>query len=114
MSKNVLLHLARRVLNEVLSEINKQINRIQQEVIQEFETYLRQVVDGCWRGEDAEQFKSEVQGLLLPRLNEIAGSGGIVPRTQVGVENAAQVVERADQRVSGLVSNLNDTFSKIY
>jgi len=112
--KSVLLHLARRMLNDALAEITTHINSIQQKVTQELENYLKQVIDGCWRGEDAEQFKSEIQSFVLPRLKEIADGGGIIPRMHTGIENAAQVIERADQRMSQLVGNLNETFSKIY
>lgn len=113
-AKGVLMRLARRVLNQVLTEVNTQVNRIQQEVIQEVESYLRQVIDGAWRGEDAEQFKSELTNFVLPRLNELASSGGILPRVYTGIDDAAKVIERTDNRVSQLVGDLNETFSRIY
>jgi uncharacterized protein YukE len=109
--KKFLLKLALKILQGVISEITKQVNVVENEITQEVQKYLNQVIDGAWKGPDAERFKQEVQGMVLPRLSNLTG---ICTKTVSGIDNAVQVVQQADQKVTQLVSDLNTTFSKIY
>lgn len=108
---SVLLKLARKVLEQVLNEVNKQTNRVQQEILDEMQKYITQGFDDVWRGEDAEQFKEKVMRTAVPQAQSVITFN---TATHTGLINASDVVTRADQRVSQLVSDLNNTFSRIY
>lgn len=109
--KDALLKFARAILNGIINEINKAINKVQNEVVGEAGKILGSLTDQVWKGEDANAFKQELAKVLMPELNEFLGMG---KQLISGFENAAQVIERADQKVSQVVSELNNVFAKIY
>jgi hypothetical protein len=109
--KDLLMKFARAVLNGIMNEINKAINKVQNEVVGEASKILGSVTDQVWKGEDANAFKQELGKVLIPELNDFIG---MTNKLVSGFENAAQVIERADQKVSQVVGDLNNIFAKIY
>jgi uncharacterized protein YukE len=107
--KKFLIRLAIKILEQVLNVIYQQINRLQQEVVEQVENMVFQQMDDFWRGEDAEMFKSDVANAL----QEAAEIIGLTQRTCTGLERARDVIIRADQQASNLVSDLDRTFSRI-
>jgi uncharacterized protein YukE len=109
--KALLLKLAFKILQQVISEIIKQIAKVQVDVLDEMKKFVMQGFDDIWRGEDADQFKEKVLKSAVPLAEYLVG---ITTNTSNGLNNAAQVITRADQKVNQMVSDLNSTFSKIY
>ncbi|MBZ0307127.1 MAG: hypothetical protein K8I82_13740 [Anaerolineae bacterium] len=105
-----LLKLAIKILEQVLSEITKQLNRVQNEVLNEAQRWVTQGFDDIWRGEDADQFKEKVQKLAVPDLQDIIQ---VVTNTHNGLQNAADIIVRADQKAYQAVSDLAGLYAKI-
>lgn len=109
-SRSFLIRLAIQILSQVIAVLNKQINRLQQEVVDEMESWIFKQMDGFWRGEDAEMFKQEASKAIQEAVEAI----GLTRRTVTGLETARDILLQADQRSAGLVSDLNREFSNIY
>lgn len=105
-----LLKLAIKVLGQVLSEVTKQINRVQNEVISEMQRWVTQGFDDIWRGEDADQFKEKVMKLMIPDLDKVVN---VVTNTHNGLQEAAEIVVKADQSAYQMVSDLAGLYAKI-
>lgn len=106
-----MLRLARQMLMQVVNTINQQVNIVQEQVTEQITRFADQMLDDMWQGPDAEKFRSEVKGVVLPALNSIVD---ITTATASGLNNAAQTVEQGDKRVTQLVNELNNTFARIY
>lgn len=109
--RDFLLKIARSVLNEVMSEITRQITRIQNEVMQEAQNYVREIIGGAWVAPDADRLVNEINTVIIPGLNRVTNA---TSRTLQGTQSAVDTIVAADTRVSQMVSDLNNTFSKIY
>lgn len=109
--EEALMKFARKILEGVINEITKAINRVQNEVISEASKFLSSVTDAVWKGEDADAFKAEVAKMILPGLNDMTAMG---KKLIGGFEQAADVIQKADQRVDQIVGDLNSLFGKIY
>lgn len=105
------LKLVRALLHQVIDEVNRQITRVQNEVIQEAQNLVREVVNGAWKGPDADRFIAEVNNEILPGL-DVTNRGH--RKTIEGCEHAAQTITEADNRAAQLVADLNSTFARIY
>jgi uncharacterized protein YukE len=109
--KKALMRLARKILQGVLDEITKQLNIVQNEVIEGMTRFVTQGFDDIWRGEDADQFKQKVMRLAVPNGQEIVN---VVSRTHTALNRAAESIEAADQKANQMVSDLQNTFSRIF
>lgn len=108
--KKYLIRLAIQILNQVVATLNKQINRVQQEVVDEIESWVFKQMESFWRGKDAEMFKQDISKSVQETVEVI----GLTRRTVDGLENARDVIVQADQQSANLVSDLNREFSNIY
>lgn len=109
--KKFLIKLARRILDQVLQVIQQQINRLQQEVMEEITNIIRSQLTDMWQGEDADEFAQRVEGQVLPVLDSLIG---VVTHSHSGLQQAADIITRADQAASQMVSELNNQFANIY
>ncbi|MCA9885825.1 MAG: WXG100 family type VII secretion target [Anaerolineae bacterium] len=107
---NILLKIARQVLRTVLGEITRQVQVVQQQVL---DAIMRDVanVDEIWVGEGAEAFKAEASGMVQNRLNEVIG---LTTRTHQAIIQAEERMTQADQQVQNLVSNLVSEYTQVY
>lgn len=105
-----LLKVARAVLEGVLQEITRQINIVQQQVIEELKNYVSRGFDDIWQGDDALQFKDKVMKRAIPGAEQIVG---ITTNTHSGIIRAAEVIQNADRQATQMVGDLNNTFSQI-
>jgi len=106
-----LLKLARRVLEQVLNELNRQITRVEQDILEQMRSYISEGFDDIWRGEDAEQFKQKVNTQAIRQAESVIT---ITVGTHDGLIRASDVITRADKQVAQKVSDLNGTFSQLY
>jgi len=107
---NILLTLARTILNGVLDEINKQLSTLETQVINVMQGFIKDVVNGMWQGPDADKFVAALND-VLPKVQDIS------QRTTAfssGISNAADHITQADQNAQQQVADLVGQFAKIY
>lgn len=107
---NFLLKLAEEMLNQILGEVTKLMNRVQQEVIGEMTRIITQGFDDVWRGEDADAFKQKVQKAAVPPATNMVQYVG---KLFQGVQRAAELIKRADTQASAVVDDLVGIISRI-
>ena len=108
--KKLLLKIARRVLQQVLATIQQQINIVQQQVLEYLMNYVNQT-DSMWRGDDADVFVAEFKGQVAPVLQQLVGA---TTNTYNGIQQAADRIDAADQKVANMVDDLVNDFTAIY
>ena len=104
----LLMRLARKVVEGVLSQLNQLLGMVQELAMAPMRMMIQQVTGGVWRGNGANAFVQEVSSLMIPGVGKVAS-------TITGISNnlkfAQSVIDRADEDVSKLVkSKITDTF----
>ncbi len=104
----LLMRLARKVVEGVLSQLNQLLGMVQELAMAPMRMMIQQVTGGVWRGNGANAFVQEVSSLMIPGVGKVAS-------TITGISNnlkfAQSVIDRADDEVSKLVkSKITDTF----
>lgn len=108
---SVLLRFARQVVQNILSQLTQQFNIIQEQAYSPMQAMIQQVMDGVWVGKGADAFVEEVSSLMMPGVGKI-GEG--ISTYSKNVQNAIDVMDRADEQVSGIVNALGDIFDSIF
>lgn len=108
---SVLLRFARQVVQNVLSQLMQQFNVIQEQAFNPMQAMVQQVTDGVWVGKGADAFVEEVSSIMMPGVGKI-GDG--INRFSKNIQNAVDVMDRADEQVSGFVNSLGDIFGGIF
>jgi hypothetical protein len=108
MIKKLIMRLARKVLDGVLSQLKGLLSTVQDMAMAPMRQMIQQVTGGVWRGNGANAFVQEVSSLMIPGVGKVAS-------TITGMSNnltfAQGVIDRADEEVSKLVkSKLTDVF----
>lgn len=108
MIKKLLMRLARKVLNGVLSQLKGLLSMVQDMAMAPMRQMIQQVTNGVWRGNGANAFVQDVSSKMIPGVEKVAA-------TLTGMGNnltfAQGVIDRADDEVSKLVkSKLTDVF----
>ena len=112
MKTSVLLKIARAVLAAVIDTMNKQVGIVQQQAQEPLEGFVKQVMGGIWKGPDADKFVSEVQKLVVPKVQETHTA---IHALRGGVERAAEVIVNADRNAANnMISELDRQFADIY
>lgn len=105
----VLLRMARAVLDNVLKGLNEQLDAIEQFAMNPMKAIIQQVVGGAWQGKGADAFVEEVSSLLIPNVNTIKSQ---ITTHHTNLVNAREIIDRADEEVDRLIkSRLYDAFS---
>lgn len=109
MISNVLLRLARQVVESVLSQLLQQNNIVQNMALAPMRAIVQQVVGGVWRGDGADAFVSEVTQMMIPGVGRVSDT---ITKLNSNVRFAQDTITQADQKVNRLVqSRLTDTFN---
>ena len=108
---SVLLRFARQVVQNVLSQLTQQFNLIQEQAYSPMQAMVQQVMDGVWVGKGADAFVEEVSSLMMPGVGKI-GEG--ISTYSKNIQNAMDVMDRADEQVAGIVNALGDIFDGIF
>lgn len=103
------MKLLRGPVQDVVSRIMKQID-ILGDVQSRFSGFSS-ALQGAWIGEDADAFVEEVQTRLIPEIMDLIAAIGGMPG---GLNQAMDIMDAADKRGRGLVSQLGDTFGSIF
>lgn len=108
---SVLLRFARQVVQNILSQLTQQFNMIQEQAYSPMQAMVQQVMDGVWVGKGADAFVEEVSSLMMPGVGKI-GEG--ISTYSKNIQNAMDVMDRADEQVAGIVNALGDIFDGIF
>jgi uncharacterized protein YukE len=93
----------------VLGQMTQQLNIVDR-VKDEMVSLVTQGFDDVWRGENADAFKQKVQSSSAPKCQHISE---MARGMQNGILQAADVIQRADQRANQLVSDLASQYAQI-
>ena len=108
---SVLLRFARQVVQNILSQLTQQFNIVQEQAYSPMQAMVQQVMDGIWVGKGADAFLEEVSSLMMPGVGKI-GEG--ISTYSRNIQNAMDVMDRADEQVAGIVNALGDIFDSIF
>lgn len=108
---SVLLRFARQVVQNILSQLTQQFNIIQEQAYSPMQAMVQQVADGMWVGKGADAFVEEVSGLMMPGVGKIGDGINVFSKN---IQNAIDVMDAADEQVSGFVNSLGDLFGGIF
>lgn len=109
--RKALIKLARRVVEQVQSGLNQQLDVVQDQIRRPIEAIIQEVVGGVWRGAGADAFVEELSNLIVPTSGRIADR---ITDTGQRIAKAVDIIDRADEQVNNMVNNLADTFEAIY
>jgi uncharacterized protein YukE len=108
---SVLLRFARQVVQNVLGQLTQQFNIIQEQAFSPMQAMVQQVTDGVWVGKGADAFVEEVSSIMMPGVGKIGDGINVFSKN---IQNAMDVMDRADEQVSGFVNSLGDIFGGIF
>ena len=111
MGFKALLRFARKVVQNVLSQLMQQLNVVQEQAYSPMQAMVQEVTNVLWIGKGADAFVEEVSNLMMPGVGRI-GEG--IDTYSKNIQNAIDVIDRADEQVNTAVSNLVDVFSAIF
>ena len=96
------------VVQQVMSTITEQIN-FTEEILSQIRGFVPGL-ESAWQGDDAEAFIQEINSRLVPEVTaSVASIGGM----HVGIARASEIVQAADQKARGFVTELEGVFDKI-
>ena len=108
---DMLMKLARQVLQGILSQLMNQLNVVEQQALQPLRQMIQEVTNGIWIGEGANAFVEEIQNMMIPDTTKITQH---IRTVHTNLQFAQQVIDQADTKVSRLVkSRLHDAFKFI-
>ncbi len=108
---SALIRFARQVVQNVLSQLTQQFNIVQEQAYSPMQAMVQQVMDGVWVGRGADAFVDEVSSLMMPGVGKIGDGINVFSRN---IQNAIDVMDRADEQVNGVVNSLGDLFGGIF
>ena len=111
MLRSILIRIARQVVQNVLSQLTQLLNTVQQDAYSPMQAMVQQVTDGVWVGRGADAFVEEVSSIMMPGVGRIGDGINIFSRN---IQNAVDVMDRADEQVNSLVNGLGDMFGGIF
>lgn len=104
-----LIHLAIQKLAGVVDVVNRQVDRLQAEIVEDITSTILGPLDEYWRGDSATQFAEETQQMV----SELTEAMSSTRNTCQALESARDTMVRADQQAQGLVSDLENVYQKI-
>ena len=108
---SVILRFARQVVSNVLSQLTQQLNVIQEQAHAPMKAMVADVVGGIWIGKGADAFVEEVSNIMLPGVGRITDH---ITKFHGDITGAINIMDQADEQVTGMVNGLADIFDGIY
>jgi len=107
MIMNLIMSFVRSQVDNLLGQATKEIDRLGDEVTGGLKNALNPLQNGMWTGQGADKFFEEMTGVVFPEIASIA-TGGV---DFIGAfQNAANIIEQADEAISGIVNSVVDMF----
>jgi hypothetical protein len=111
MFTQILIRIARSVVQNVLSQLTQQLNVVQEQAHSPMQAMVQQVTDGVWVGRGADAFVDEVSSLMMPGVGRIGEGIGTYSKN---IQNALDVMDQADEAVNNIIGGLGDLFGGIF
>jgi len=105
-----LLRFAEQVVQSVQQQFTQQLNVLTEQAFNPMQAVLQQVENGAWTGVGADAFKDELSNLHMPGVGLI---GDQVQNFQKNLQQAAQIMTKADQDAHQGVQSMVEVFEKI-
>ena len=105
-----LLRFAEQVVQSVQQSFTQQLNVVTEQAFNPMQAILQQVENGAWTGVGADAFKDELSNLHMPGVGLI---GDQVQNFQKNLQQAAQIMTKADQDAHQGVQSMVEVFEKI-
>jgi WXG100 family type VII secretion target len=103
------LQFQRAIVQELMGTIKKQ-HSTANDIMSQVKGY-GPMVQGAWIGPDANEFVADIARKFVPAMTELMLA---IAGINVNLTKATETVDQADSKAKSIVSNLADTFSKIY
>lgn len=104
---NLILSFIRSQSDNLLNQATREITKLSDEVTGGIRNALNPLQGGMWTGQGANKFFEEMTSVVFPEIASIA-TGGF---DFIGAfQNAANIIQQADEAISGLVNSVVDTF----
>lgn len=107
----VLMRLARAILNSVMVQLTQQFDIVEDQALNPMRTMVQAVTGGMWRGAGADAFVNEVSSLMIPGVGVV---GENITTINNNIQNAIDVMDRADSQVTSMVNGLGDVFDAVF
>lgn len=109
--KKMLMRFARQVVAGVTAQLTQQMNIVQQQALAPMNAIIQEVTGGVWVGQGADAFVQDIRTIYVPKTSNIFDAIGKVIKD---LNNAVDVIDKADQQVQQKVQALDDLFQNIY
>lgn len=107
---SVLLSLARRAVEQVMAEVQRQNSIVENEIIEQMKLEVGPALDAIWVGEDASLFRAKVLQQAVPSADALVTHNN---GTRAGLGTAEEIVSNADVQVQRTVGELDNLFKRI-
>lgn len=111
MLQKMLIRLARKILENVLSQLTQQFNVVQEQALSPVRTIMQAVMDRAWVGDGANAFVSEINSLTIPGIGRVGDS---ITSMNSNLQSARDIIDQADEAVSRIVSSKLQSVFKFY
>ena len=107
---SVLLSLARRAVEQVMAEVQRQNSIVENEIVEQMKLEVGPGLEDFWKGEDALLFRSKVLQQAVTQADAIVVHNN---GTRTGLGTAQEIVTNADKQVQRTVAELDNQFKRI-
>jgi hypothetical protein len=108
---DAILSFAREIVQGVMSQITQQLSIITDAVESPIKNMVQQVVGGVWKGRGSEAFVNEINSVVFPL---IAGCLTGVTGVNTNINKAMDIMDQAENAVTGIVGEIADVFGGIF
>jgi len=109
--KSAILRFARAVVQNVLSQLTQLTNLVQEAAMAPMKAMVQAVTGGVWIGKGADAFVAEVNQVMIPGIGVIMQHIGT---WQKNLQQASDIIDKADNDVNGMVNQVSDVFEGIF
>lgn len=109
--RSFLLKIAYQVVAHVVSELNRLIGTVVEQVMNPMRAMVQQVTGGMWRGDGANAFVEAVNNLAMPNVQIMNDQISDVVKK---LNSATTIMQQADAKAGQSFNGLGDVFGKIF
>lgn len=99
---SMLIRLAFKVLESVLKQLMQQFQTVIEQAMNPLKAIVQQVVGGVWKGAGADAFVEELSSLAIPGIGQV---GETITRLHGNLNQARDIIQQADQKISQMVQS---------
>lgn len=99
---DMLIRVARAVLEGVLSQLAKQLSVVEDQALAPMRAMIEAVTGGIWVGDGADAFVAEVASIMIPGVGQVSSHISTISNN---LKFARDVIDRADEEINRMVSS---------